>query len=154
MAPNSRTGLNLLGNELPYEYITCSFDWADSLEVKVVGQLKGRLRLDSLEYHLLKRPTGLDFAKLRQCNAIFQVKYCNSLLSSLVRGSHRLTWLGLRAHTRSPLARSWNGRGRLDLLITGHFSIAKGFPHHGVTDTYCVWSMVIGFYKVPGTEPI
>ena len=154
MAPNSRTGLNLLGNELPCEYITYSFDWADSLEVKAVGQLKGPLRLDSLEYHLLKRPTGLDFAKVRQCNAIFEVKYCNSLLSSLMRGPDRLTRLGLRAHTRSPLARSWNGRGRLDLLIIGLFSIAKGFPHHGVTDTYCVWSMVIGFYNVPGTEPI
>ena len=29
------------GDELPCEYISCSFEWVDSLAVKVVGQLKG-----------------------------------------------------------------------------------------------------------------
>ena len=53
-----------------------------------------------------------------------------------------------------PLARSWNGRDILDLLIKGIFPIANGFPYYGATDTCCGWSMLIGFCQVPGTEPI
>ena len=34
------------GKELPREYMVCSFEWADSLEVKVVGKLKGWMGLD------------------------------------------------------------------------------------------------------------
>ena len=37
------------GKELPCKYIAHSFEWADSLEVKVAGQLKGWIGLDSLE---------------------------------------------------------------------------------------------------------
>ena len=51
------------GKELPWEYISCIFEWLDSLEVKVVVHLKGRMSLDSLESHQLEQPPGLDFAK-------------------------------------------------------------------------------------------
>ena len=36
------------GVELPYEYLSCSFEWGESLEIKVEGQLKGTMGLDSL----------------------------------------------------------------------------------------------------------
>ena len=68
------------GNELPCEYISCSFEWADSLEVRVVGQLKRRI---SLESHRLKRSCGLELAKFRQSQAVSQV------LGSLVKA---LSW--------------------------------------------------------------
>ena len=61
------------GKELPCYYISFSFGWADSLEVEAVGQLKGRMGLDSLVSHWLKRLPGLDFATFRQCHAIFKV---------------------------------------------------------------------------------
>ena len=47
-------------------------------------QLKGRMGLDWLESHRLKRLSGRDFSKLTQCHTIFQVKYCNALKGSLV----------------------------------------------------------------------
>ena len=84
------------GNELCCEYISRSFEWVDSLKVNVVGQLKGRSGLDSLESHRLKRPSGLDFAKFWQCRAIFQVEYCNSVLGSLMKGVEMSILLGLR----------------------------------------------------------
>ena len=51
------------GKELPCEYISCSFEGLDSLEVKVGVHLKGRMSLDSLESHQLEQTSGLDFAK-------------------------------------------------------------------------------------------
>ena len=39
------------------------------------------------------------------------------------------------------------GHRRLDLLIGGILPIAKGFPHHGKTDTYCGWCVLMGFFK-------
>ena len=59
------------GNKLPCKYISYSFEWADdSLEVKVVGQLKARMGLDSPQSHRLKWISGLDFAKFKQSHAI------------------------------------------------------------------------------------
>ena len=72
------------GMELPCEYISCCLEWSDSLKVKVISQLKGWMGLDSNKSHRSKRPSGLDFAKFRQCHAIFQVKCCNTLLGSVV----------------------------------------------------------------------
>ena len=53
----------------------------------------GWIGLASLEYNPMKRPYCLDFAKFRQCHAIFQVKCCNSLWRSPVMGM--LILLGL-----------------------------------------------------------
>ena len=50
------------GKELPCEYISPSFEWSDTLEVKMVAQLKVQIGLDLLNSHLLKRPSGLNFA--------------------------------------------------------------------------------------------
>ena len=66
------------GKELPCEYISCCLEWADSLKVKVISQLKGWMGLDSNKSHRSKRPYGLDFAKFRQCHAICQVECCNT----------------------------------------------------------------------------
>ena len=71
---------------LPCKYISYSFEWAYPLEVKMVGQLKGRSGLYYLESHCLKRHSGHDFAKVKQCHAIVQVKYCNSCLGSVKAG--------------------------------------------------------------------
>ena len=90
-----------------------------------------RLVLNSLDSHRLKRLSGLDFAKSRQCKAIFHVKYCNSLLVSLVKDPDRLKLLRLPVSHKVLLARSWSGRGRLEPLIRGLMVIAKGFPHPG-----------------------
>ena len=79
-----------LGKELPCKYISYSFEWADSLEVKVVGQLKELTGLDCIESRWLKRLSDLGISKFRQCNAIVRVKYCNSLQCSLVKGANRL----------------------------------------------------------------
>ena len=73
--------------ELLCKYISCSFELADSLQVKLVRQLKGRMRIDSVESHRLKRSSGSGFAKFRHCHAMFQVKLCNSLLGSLMKGA-------------------------------------------------------------------
>ena len=52
------------------EYISC---------IKMIGQLKGHMGLDSLECYRLKRLSSLDFAQFRKCHAIFHEKFCNSL---------------------------------------------------------------------------
>ena len=101
--------------ELPCEYISCSVEWVDLLEMKVVVQLKGWMGLDSLESHWLKRSAGLDFTKSIQCHAIFHVKFCNALLGSLMKGAHGLILLGLRVSHKVPSARSWNMPSRQDL---------------------------------------
>ena len=121
------------GKEMPYAYISCSFEWADALKFEMVVQPKRGKGLDSLESRQLKRRSGLDFAKFKQCHVIFQMKYCNSLLGSLVKGANSLILLGLRVSHKVPLARS--RRGRRDFLIKGLFAIAKGFSHNGKTDT-------------------
>ena len=76
--------------------------------------------LDSLESHRLKWPSGLGFAKFRQCHALFQEKYCNSLLGLLLKGTDRLILLGLRVSHKVPLARSWSGCRRLNQKPLGH----------------------------------
>ena len=91
----------------------------------MVCHLNGRMGLDSLESHQLKRLSGLDFSKLRQCHAIFQVKYWNSWLSSLGRGADRLIFLGLWVSPNVPLAKSCSGCGRLGLLIRGLLASPK-----------------------------
>ena len=52
------------------------------------------MRLDSPESHRLKWPSGLDFAKFRQCHAMFQVRYCNPF--RVFREGHRqidIAWI-------------------------------------------------------------
>ena len=107
------------GKYLPCQYISHSFEWADSFEVKVVGQL-GRIELDSLESHQLKRPS----AKFRQYHAIYQVKYFNSFLVFLMKGANRLILLGLQvSHIRH------TGCQLLMRTITRHL-LAVGYRSH------------------------
>ena len=69
----------------------------------------GPIGLDSFESHRLKRPYGVNFANSRQCHFLFQVKYCNSLLGYLVKGTERFTLLKLRTSQKAPLARFETG---------------------------------------------
>ena len=79
------------GKELPCEHILCRFEWADSLEFRVVGQLKGQMVLDLLESHLLKRPSDLEYSKFKEWHKlILDVKYCYLLSGFLVKGADRL----------------------------------------------------------------
>ena len=128
------------------------FICADSLEVKVVGQLKGRMGLDSLDSHPLKRHSSFDFANFafKQYHTTFLVKYCNLFFGHLVKSTDRLILLGLRLSHKAPFARSWSWGGRLDPLIRGLLAIAKGFPHFGKTGTCWGWYVLIGFCQVPG----
>ena len=68
--------------KLPWKYISNSFQWADSLEVKVVGHLRWRMGLDSLDSHRLKRPSGLDSAR----------HILNEILQRIVMLSHEGRW--------------------------------------------------------------
>ena len=139
---------------LSWEYISYCFEWADPLQVNVIGQLKGRTGLESLESHRLKRPSALDFVKFRQCQAVFQVKDSNSLKGALVKGAVRLTLPGLRVSpNKVPLARSWSGTDSLDLLIRRPLAIAKEFPHHGKTDTCWGWCDCKVFVKSQVKSP-
>ena len=111
-----------------------------------VGQLRGRIGLDSFESHWLKRPSGLDSVEFRLCHAIFHVKYCNALWGSLEKGTNELILHGLRVSHKGPLARSWSGHDR------GLLAIAKGLPHTPgrpilAEDARCA---LIGFCQVPG----
>ena len=45
----------VFGKELLCQYILCIFGWADSFEIKAVGQLKGWMWLELLECNWLKR---------------------------------------------------------------------------------------------------
>ena len=124
-----------------------------SLQVKVVDQLMGWTGIDSVESHRLKRPSGLEFVKFRQCRAIFTVKYCHSLLDSLVKGADRLILLWLWVSYKVSLAR-YCGCRRLDLLMRGLMATAKGFPQPRKTDICWGWCLLIGFSQVPGEEPV
>ena len=99
----------------------------------------GRMGLDSLESHRLKRPPSLDFANIRQYHAIYQVKHFNSLLGSLAKDSDRLVLLGLRMSQKVPQTRTCWMCGRLDSQIRCLMAIAKGFPHPKNTNTCWGW---------------
>ena len=95
-------------NRLRLRLTSCSFEWADSIEVKVVYRsVEGANGTDSLGSHRLKRPSGLDFSKFGQCQAIFRLKYCNSMLGFHVKGIDRMKLLKLRVSHNVPLAISW-----------------------------------------------
>ena len=96
---------------------------------------EGKMGLNSLESYKLKNPSGPNFAKFRKSHATFQMKYCNSLLSFLVKGTARLILLGLRVPYKVSSVRPWSGCGPLDLLIRGFLATAKGFPHPGMRNS-------------------
>ena len=125
------------GKELLCKYISCSYEWADWLNVKLVGQLKGRMGLDSPESHRFQRSSGLDFEKFRKCHTIFQMKRCNSLLGSFMKDVDRLLHIaritGVTQCAISQILKKAQQAGSPKHMPVSHH---QGFLHPGKTDTY------------------
>ena len=76
------------GKNLPCKYISCNFEWADLLEIKVIRELKGAMGLDSLESHQSKQPFGLDFFQVQTIPCHISTEILQ-LIVRLSREGHR-----------------------------------------------------------------
>ena len=154
MAPNFKTGLNGFKQWIALRIHNMPFWLSRFIRSQDGWSAEGAI--------------GVRFTRIPSVEAAFWSGWCKvetmprhisgKILQHIVKLSREGAWqVDIARITGShgvPLARSWNGRGRLDLLIKGLFFIAEGFSYHGATDTCYGWSMLIGFDQVPGTEPI